>query len=245
MAVHESGCEDGFDFVDEWSATAPDRYAGSDDVRKHYDSFTRKPGGITVGTLYKKARDGWLAVARPATEFPLAGGEAHSRSIRARPVASAAGAAGLVYQRMAERGTLPPTGRPRWHRQVSVGASGGPLHWHSDVITSTPSRSRAQCSCGCAKTTTTRSGAGSLPTPPSSAWSFSAFAGKLIILPRRGDENTLLSTVYGRAQAHAAHGRVTGASQRLQGPTCSSWTTWGRRSAPMRTAEHDVDDVHE
>ncbi len=60
MAVHESSCGDGFELADEWSATAPNRYAGSDDVRKHYDSFTRKSGGITVATLYKRARDnGW------------------------------------------------------------------------------------------------------------------------------------------------------------------------------------------
>ena len=63
MAVHESDCDDGFELVDEWSATAPDRYAGTDDVRKRYHSFTRKPGGITVGTLYKKARDNGLARA--------------------------------------------------------------------------------------------------------------------------------------------------------------------------------------
>lgn len=77
-AVHDwsEGSDEGFEIIDEWSATQP-RYKSSDDVRKTWDSwgklgadFGRKP--IRIGTLIKAAKDaGYEPPADPEPEQPL------------------------------------------------------------------------------------------------------------------------------------------------------------------------------
>jgi putative DNA primase/helicase len=56
MALHSWNPDEGRELWDTWSATAPSRY-DSDVIEKHWKTFTDKPDGITIATVFKLAME--------------------------------------------------------------------------------------------------------------------------------------------------------------------------------------------
>jgi hypothetical protein len=81
MALHNWNAEAGRALWDTWSASAPERYDDAA-ISQHWRTFADKPGGVTIATLFKRAREnGW----KPAAAFY---GAAHATAAKPATVPS-------------------------------------------------------------------------------------------------------------------------------------------------------------